>query len=355
MFARYLATLRRVLVIPVASVTLLSACQEASPPPAPEVSRPVPIFEVGGSDFASGLRFPGRVRAEQRAELAFNIPGRIVEFAAKEGDSLPAGALIARLDPASFETQLSAARAEFDKARTDYARVREIWEKSQAVAKAEVDLKRTAMEVARSRYAAAKQDAEDTRLTAPFDGVIARRYVENFQNVQAKEPVVSLQNVNQLEIVIHVPERVMRSEPRRAAGYARFDDIPGQRFPVELKTYSAEADPQTQTYEVVLALTTPQDVSILPGMSAEVVPGDPIVNNNPSSVSAPLKAVGAGPDGRPQVWVVQPDTDRVTARAVEVGPVQGSDVVILDGLQVGERIVTAGLGHLREGMLVRPL
>lgn len=338
-----------------ASAALLSGCQEAPPPSSPEMSRPVAILEIAGTASTSGLRFPGRVQATQRAELAFNVPGRIVEFPAEEGDTLSAGALIARLDPTIFETRLSAARAEFDKARTDYNRVREIWEKSKAVARAEVDQKRTAMEVARSRFAAAKQDAQDTRLTAPFDGVIARRHVENFQNVQAKEPIVSLQNVDELEIVIHVPERIMRSEPRRAAGYAQFDDIPGRRFPVRLKSFSTEADPQTQTYEVVLGLTRPQDVTILPGMSVEVLPGDAADNEAPSSVAIPLKAVAAGPDGTPRVWVVDPDTDRVAARAVSVGAVQGSDIIVLDGLRVGERIVTAGLGHLREGMWVRPL
>ena len=69
----------------------------------------------------------------------------------------------------------------------------------------------------------------------------------------------------------------------------------------------------------------------------------------------PLKAIATGPDGDPRVWVVDPDSSRVTSRPVSVGTVQGSNIIVLDGLQVGERIVTAGLAHLREGMLVRPL
>jgi multidrug efflux system membrane fusion protein len=355
MFSPHRAIFMGTLILLSANAALLSGCQKAPPASQAEVSRPVPILEIAGTTSTSGLRFPGRVQATQRAELAFNVPGQVVEFPAEEGETLSAGALIARLDPATFDTRLSAARAEFDKARADYNRVREIWDKSKAVARAEVDQKRTAMEVARSSFAAAKQDAEDTRLTAPFDGVIARRHVENFQNVQAKEPIVSLQNVDELEIVIHVPERVMRSAPRRAAGYAQFDDVPGRRFPVSLKSYSTEADPQTQTYEVVLRLTRPQDVTILPGMSAEVLPGDIPENGVLSSVAVPLNAIAAGPDGTPRVWVVDPDTDRVAVRTVSVGRVQGSDIIVLDGLEIGERIVTAGLGHLREGMWVRPL
>jgi RND family efflux transporter MFP subunit len=334
----------------------LSGCQDQAPSSAVvEVSRPVEILEVTDAELPSGLRFPGRVRAVQRAELAFDVPGKLVELPVTEGERLSAGALIARLDPAGFETRLAAAQAELEKARSDYERVRKLWEKSQAVARAEVDQKRTAMEVARSAFASARKDLDDTRLTAPFDGVVVRRHVENFQTVQAKEPVVSLQNVDELEIVIHVPERVVRAEPRRAAGNAVFADLPDRRFPVTLKSFAAEADPQTQTYEVVLGLAQPADVRVLPGMSVEVLPEAAAAGAEPGGVLIPLKAVVAGPDGNTSVWVLDPETSRVSARRIEVGPVSGDAILVHGGLEAGERIVTAGVHHLREGMLVRPL
>lgn len=334
----------------------LAGCQDAAPPPAAEISRPVLMQELTSGAAVSGLRFPGRVRAVQRAELAFNVPGQIIEFPAREGTRLAAGALVARLDPTSYEVRLAAARAEFEKAETDYQRVRKIWEQSQAVARAEVDQKRTAMEVARSTYAAARKEFEDTRLKAPFAGVIARRFVENFQNVQAKEVVASLQNLDQMEIVIHVPERIVRAEPRRAAGYASFEGMAGERIPVTLKTFSAEADPQTQTYEVVLGFSPPAGAAILPGMPVEVFPDEAAGDGaGPGELLVPLAAVLAGADGVPSVWVVDPDSSRVNRRPVAVGAVRGSDIVILEGLAPGERIVTAGVHHLRDGMLVRPL
>ena len=335
------------------AVMILTGCEGEPAPPAEEVVRPAEIFEIPATDIASGLRFPGRVRAVQRAELAFNVPGEIVEFPVNEGQKVESGALIARLDPTAYQVRLDAARAEFEKARTDYERVKKIWDQSQAVPRAEVDQKRTALEVARSGYAAARKDVEDTRLTAPFAGVIARRHVENFRNVQAKEPIVSLQDIDDLEIVIHVPERVVSSEPRRAAGYATIEGWPDLRLPVTLKSFATEADRQTQTYEVVLSLTSQQGVTILPGMSAEVFPAPGA--GTAGSVAIPLKAVITGPDGAPMVWVVDPETSRVSPRAIEVGTMRGGSIVVLDGLQPGERIVTAGVHHLRDGMLVRPL
>jgi RND family efflux transporter MFP subunit len=337
-----------------AALVLLAGCQQAPPPETAEFSRPAEILEVGGGAQTSGLRFPGRVRAVQRAELAFNVPGQIIELPVKEGQKLAAGDLIARLDPANFEVRLASARAEFDKARTDYERVRKIWEQSQAVAEAEVDQKRTAMEVARASFDTARKDLEDTRLTAPFDGTVTRRHVENFSNVQAKQAVVSLQNPQDLEIVINVPERVVRNEPSRVNGYASFEGMPDLRIPVTLKAFSAEADPQTQTYEAVLGLDKPSGMTILPGMSAEVF-AQGGAGEADTALAIPLKAVFAGPDGRPHVWVVDPDSARVSQRAIETGAVQGGDILVSAGLSAGERIVTAGVSQLREGMLVRPL
>jgi membrane fusion protein, multidrug efflux system len=332
----------------------LAGCNKPAPPPPPaEVSRPVPILEIASTTAASGLRFPGRIRAVQRAELAFNAPGQVIEFPAQEGQRLAAGELIARLDPATFATRLAATRAEFEKAEADFTRVSRIWEQTQAVARAEVDQKRTAMEVARSRYAAARKEFDDTRLVAPFAGVISRRHVENFQNVQAKEPVASLQNLAEMEIVTHVPERIVRVEPRRAAGFAILEGMPDRPFPVTLKSFATEADSQTQTYEVVLGFTPPEGMAVLPGMPAEVFP-DPAATG-PGEILVPLAAVLGAADGAPSVWLFDPATSRVSRRPVEVGAVRGSDITVVEGLAPGDRIVFAGVHHLRDGMLVRPL
>jgi RND family efflux transporter MFP subunit len=343
----------------------LAGCEQPAPPPSEptDVSRPAQILEVTAATLGSDLRFPGRVRAVQRVELAFNVPGQIVELPVAEGEAVKAGALLARLDPAAYQTALDVAQAELDAATAEYERVRRLWEQSQAVARAEVERKRTAMDVARSRFAAAQKDLADTRLTAPFAGIVARRLADNFQNVQAKEPIVSLQNPDALEIVIHVPERVVRGEPRRAAGFAVFDDLPERRLPVTLKSFATEADPQTQTYEVVLGLTPPPDLRVLPGMGVAVLPDTAALTDvegedaadGAAPVLVPVGAVVAAADGTPTVWVVDPESGQVSRRNIETGALRGADVTVLSGLATGERIVTAGVHSLREGMRVHPL
>jgi RND family efflux transporter MFP subunit len=320
-----------------------------------EVSRPVPMIIVTTSDQTSNLRFPGRVRAAQRADLAFNVAGQVIELPAEEGQLIEKGELVARLDDANYRIQMRSSLAKYNKARTDYSRVEQLWQRSQAVAKAEVDKQRTAMDVAQADYALAKKDFDDTRLVAPFSGVVTKRYVENFSNVQDKEAIVSLQDLNNLEIVINVPERIVRNTPKQLAGYAVFADQPELLLPVTLKTFSSDSDKQTQSYEVVVALEPGYKLKILPGMSVDIVPQQMLEGLGAGLVKVPLQAIYSSAENITGVWLVNPETSRVTLQAVELGEVLGSDVVVTKGLVGGEQIVTAGVSQLREAMLVRPL
>ena len=334
----------------------LTGCGEGETVVEPaEVARPVPMMLVGGSDQTSSVRFPGRVRAAQRADLAFNVPGQVIELPVEEGQLIEKGELVARLDDANYKIQMRSALAKYNKARTDYSRVEQLWQRSQAIAKAEVDKQRTAMDVAQADYALTKKDFDDTRLVAPFTGVITKRYVENFSNVQDKEAIVSLQDLKNLEIVINVPERVVRNSPKQVAGYAVFADQPELLLPVTLKSFSAESDSQTQTYEVVLALDPGYEIQVLPGMSVDIVPQQALAGLNTGEVKVPLKAIFSNAEGVTGVWVFDQKTARVSLQPVELGRVQGTDVVVLKGLDGGEHIITAGVSQLREAMLVRPL
>lgn len=334
----------------------LSGCADDEAVDEPvEVSRPVPMIVVDTSDKTSSLRFPGRVRAAQRADLAFNVPGQVIELPVEEGQLVQKNELVAHLDDANYRIQMRSALARYNKERTDYSRVNSLWKRSQAIAKTEVDRQRTAMEVAQADYALAKKDFDDTRLIAPFTGVVTKRYVENFSNVKDKESIVSLQDLNNLEIVINVPERVVRNTPKQMAGYAIFADQPEQLLPVTLKSFSSESDRQTQSYEVVLALEPGYELTVLPGMSVEIVPQQTLGGLANGHVMVPLKSIYSSADGVTGVWVFDPETSRVSLQTLELGDVLGADVVVINGLAGGEQIVTAGVSQLREAMLVRPL
>jgi RND family efflux transporter MFP subunit len=123
---------------------------------------------------------------------------------------------------------------------------------------------------------------------------------------------------------------------------------------LQLKEYATKADPQTQTYQVVLQMPQPEGINILPGMTASVVVSTSGDVKEDGSIVIPAIAVLADPSGKNYVWVVEPQNMTVHKRDVSVGQLTGSENInILEGLEGGEKIVVAGVLKLQEGMQVR--
>ena len=332
---------------------LLLACDK--PPPTTETPiRPAMIIQLGGeNDSLLSERFPGRVRAEKRAELSFNVPGFLDQFDLREGTRVKSGQEIARLDASVFAAKVNSAQAEFERAQKDLARYQRLWESEQAVARSEVDDRRSRLEVARTNLAAAQQELDNTIIRAPFDGVLVRRRVEAFSNVQGKQVIADLQDLRRLEVVIHVPERIFRSQRPRASAVAIFSGQEKQPVKLKLKSFASEADPQTQSYEVVLGIEQiPAGLSVLPGMSATVVPAL-LDSAEQKALWIPLTAI-AGRGDEKAVWVVDAQGS-VQQRPIQSAEIREGNIRVTAGLTAGEHIVAAGVSALRDGMKVRPL
>jgi RND family efflux transporter MFP subunit len=203
----------------------------------------------------------------------------------------------------------------------------------------------------------AKNKLKYTYLRAPFDGVIARRYVDNFQEVRMKQPVVTLDDLSSVEILVDVPENLMAViRAGEAEGVAEFPSNPGKQYPVTLKEFATRADPTTQTYQVVLTMPAPDDIRVLPGMTASVSGKEAVRDTAAEHIVIPAIAVFADESGKSNVWVVDPETMKVAERPVETGELTGSaSIQILKGLNPGDQIAVTGVAQLREGMQVRDL
>ncbi|MGD9632469.1 MAG: efflux RND transporter periplasmic adaptor subunit [Pirellulales bacterium] len=398
---------------------LAIGCTPQSPPSSNAV-RPVKTMVVTAGGDERVRSFPGTVEASRRVELAFQVPGLLTELPVKEGQKVAKGDLIARLRQDEFQARLTQLQGQLDRARATLAALQagerpeeRLRRESQvraanarlANARAELDRAKrlvdtrvipraefeqieTAYRVAQEEHQAAIQLAEkgtvgreeeimaqeaevrglegrvveaniqlaDSTLTAPYDGVIARRFVEQGQNVRAKDPIVRFQDVDEVEIVVDVPENVMAADIDRAdivEMLAELSGAPGLTFPVEIREVAQVADPTTQTFKVRTAMRAPEGVRVLPGMTATVTATYKRASVLGERIIVPASAV-AERDGRQIVWLVGSD-GKVEPRAVKVGAASGGDVEITAGLAAGDRIATAGLSFLRKGMQVRDL
>ncbi|WP_282078485.1 efflux RND transporter periplasmic adaptor subunit [Epibacterium ulvae] len=202
----------------------------------------------------------------------------------------------------------------------------------------------------------AAQDAlSDTILVAPFDGIIARRDIENFSNVQAGQSIVLLQGLDVVHLAFDIPgpdvTQLTRNGPDTISNMAFFDALPGQEFEAEIVEFSVQADSATQTYRGRVAVVVPENAVILPGMVASVVAS---TEGAGAQVFAPLSSIASKPNGDPFVWVVNGD-GLVSEQTVKLGEASGADVVITDGLSAGDVVIAAGVSQIVDGTTVRPI
>ncbi len=312
------------------------------------------LTEIVKQQANTDLSFNGVVRSAQRADLSFQVSGRVDHIFVNEGDRVTKGQLLAKLDPKDAQTVFAAAQLELSDASKAYQRGKAIYESSQAISKSDLDKLIVRFDLARNRVNEAKNKLAYTQLVAPFDGIIGRKLIDNHVQVQANNPVLTLHNIDNLEVVINITDSVMMSGMTCNKGVAEINNNPDLLLPLSLRTFSTQADPITQTYSVVLGITDTRGINILPGMAVKVSPdlkACPQENRNP--IIVPLTAVVPDNKSKQFVWVVNKD-NTVAKRYINVGKVNKNCITVVNGLSVGERIVIAGVSKLKPGMEVRP-
>lgn len=337
----------------------LVGCSEPPVEKAP-VIRPVKIHTIGSLEPTAMREFPGTIRAFQTAEMGFEVAGRITEFLVREGDEVEEGAPLARLDAADYTQELNVAQANLKKAEADLARSRSIQkEDAGAISKEEVEEHERIVDVEKAKLKIAQKAVDDTELKADFSGVMARKLVEDFANVLAKEPVLILQDNSILEVEVAVPERdIVRRKnetdtkeeiSERLQAKVIVSSLPDREFPATIKELATTADPVTRTFSLKLNFENPEDVNILPGMTARVR----VVIDPESAWSVPVTAAQANAEEQPYVWKVDPKSMTVSQAPVSLGPLTGDRVLLTDGVQDGDQVAISGVTSLRESMQVR--
>ncbi len=333
---------------------VLTSC-DSKPPEKVEVIRPIPAMKVGEIQKVSGRKFPGKAKATQEVNLAFDVGGKLIERPVDIGDSVKKGDVIARLNPRDFKAKVKSTKAEVKKAKQNFERGKELIKKG-FISQREYDRLEAAVDVAEADLDVAQKALSDSVLKAPFDGHISNLYVENYQAVLSKKIIARLLDTSQIEMVVQVPENLISKVSYMEDIQVTFDSFPDTALAATIKEVSNEASQTTRTYPVTLIMQQVDGIEILPGMAGSasgtlVMPG---ADEGLEQLVVPIQAVFT-PDTKKQdhVWVINEKTGKVRLRAVQTGQLTQFGIQIVDGLQTGEWIAIAGIHTLREDQTVR--
>ena len=332
----------------------------ATAPAKEEMVQPIPTARAISYKPKQSFTFPGKVKAARRAELSFQIPGQIEILNILEGQKVKKGALLASIDRKNHLYAVQAARARYQALEQAFHRASQLYQ-DKVISKAEFDTALAAHDVARAELAIKEKTLDDSRLTAPFDGLVSRRYVEKKEHVNKGEPILLLQDVSGIEVEVQLPEQLVAQGGADILDQlnVRFDADPEFAFPASTMELRLESNRETRTYALVIRLPSPANMNILPGMTATVSgivkQSEGNVISHPSSVLVPVEAVTFDPDGAPYVWIVEPQRQKAKKQQVIIGPMHDNTIEVSHGIHADDLVAIAGLHTLNETTRVRPM
>jgi RND family efflux transporter MFP subunit len=341
------------------SLLLLVACG-ARVETAPEV-RVVRSMVLGGPGAASALTFTAEIRARFETDLAFQVGGKLATRLVDTGARVRRGDALARIDDQDLRTASDAARAavaaaqaQLERARSDEGRFRDLLERGLTTRSnylAQQTNTRTAQsqfEQAQSELQLRTQQLGYATLRADRDGVITRTTQNPGAVVSAGQPIVTLAQASELEVVFDVAENQV--DLVRAAKQVSVRWLDGDEPPIVamIREVAPSADPQTRTYRVRASLmSTPPGLKL--GMIVTAVTS--VDDGAKTALTVPPTALFQH-EGGPALWIIGADS-MVELRPVKVARYDSDRVLIESGVKSGERVVTAGVNRLAVGTQVR--
>jgi RND family efflux transporter MFP subunit len=348
-------------------LSLLTACNEPPPPPV-ETVRAIKTTTV--SEPASGKmrRFSGVVEAADTSNISFEVPGNVQAVNVTVGERVSKGQALAVLDDRTYQLNVEAAEAGVASAEVTVSDALQDLQRQQRIAAQDRGaITERSMEQAEAAYASARQnlsyntsrlnlakrDLERTTLYAPFDGVIAERQVEPFEEVNRGQKLFVLYVEGVMEAAISIPESEIDQVFLGLHAEVRFPAIAGQvntGIVSEISTVAGTAN----AFPVRVAIEADADnARIRPGITAEVV----LLLGGDEGDESYLIPVGAlspgGADGTNYVFVYDAESSTVRRAVIEDAGIRDSDIVVTSGLKAGDIIAVAGVSFLRDGQKVR--
>jgi multidrug efflux system membrane fusion protein len=339
-------------------VSVLIACSKTEAPQEP--LRAVKVVTVAGSNLNVEGVYSAEIRARVESRLGFQVGGKLLQRPVEPGQRVSAGQLLAQVDARDYQlaaqsaqAQLSAAQSQRDLAAAEYKRF-ETLKAQNFISGAELERRETALKAADATLNQAKAQAQAqsnqasyASLSASHSGVVTAVDGEVGQVVSAGQPIVRLAHDGPRDAVFAVSEQMVMGlklgQPMQATLLST-----GQILNGKVRELAASADPVTRTFAVKLSLA---DSSHLPlGVTVNVNAGQ-MAGSAPLVIKLPTSALRQ--EGQSTVvWVLDEATMTVNTQAVQLGIVDGNEVVILSGLKPGQKVVSAGVHVLAPGQKV---
>lgn len=328
---------------------VVASCRRATPPL--EISQLVKTAQVQGYDGESSTTYPGKIKAASDVQLAFRVAGPILRFHAEVGESVRKGQVLAEIDPRDYKLQFDATKAEYEQVTGESDRVIELYHRK-SVPLNDYDKAVAAKQRIASLYQAHLNALNDTKLKAPFDGYVQKKFFDAHEIVNQGTPVLSMINNAYFEVNIDIPSSDFIRRESFDGFYCEADVFPGVKIPLELLDMTRQAN-YNQLFKLRFRMTPEQPLNLAAGMSVSVTIR--FTTDEAGLSIVPISSLFQK-EGQSFVWVYDTTGETVKMSPVEMVELhKDGQVIVKSSLPSGAIIVSAGVNNLKEGQKVRQL
>lgn len=354
------------LLILIFVVTFFYGCEQNKVNEEPRL-RSVKYQQIKTTSEGSTRTFSGLAKGSQEANLSFKIAGTIASLPVKVGSQLKAGQLIARLDDSQYALQVQQAQATLAQATAAqrnataaFERLKGLYENNNA-SRNDLDAARATSDSNSAQVRAARKSLELARLNLSYTQLkskglcnVAEVNVENNENISSGQSIVKVSCGQQMNVEIAVPGRYVALVKTNMTAAVTFSNLPGKKFTATVSEVSVASNGGA-TFPVTLILeNNPKDLRS--GMIAEVSFIFNTHDSNDSVIVIPAIAVAEDMQGR-FVYIVEPtetaNVGLIKRRPVAVKELTANGLEITQGLKADDKVVTAGITVIRDGLKVR--
>ncbi len=321
---------------------------EASTPSAAErdAAAPVPVETTlaDRGDIYATYVATSTMASDTDAPVPARVDGDVVEIVVEEGDIVATGDVLARLDGERLRLEMLAAKANLERVRGEYERLKDLYERD-LVSAAMYDGLRYDVEALEATYRLAKLNYEYAAIRAPISGVVSERGIKLGQNVAAGDVTFRITDTSELLAHLQIPQTELSKFQTGHTATLRVDSMPGAEFDAAIVRISPTIDTRNGTFRAT-AIVDNGDGLLAPGMFARFTIA---YEKHEDVVIIPSRALVVE-DSEVSVYVVADGA--VDKRIIETGVQSNGRVEVLQGLAGNEEIVVVGQSSLREGSKV---
>jgi len=304
------------------------------------------------TNLVNDYEFPATVSAVKSVDLKFEVSGRLIFERLIEGSDVKKGQVLAKIDPAPFQRKVEESRIRHEDAQRNLKRIKDVFEKNVA-SQRDYDEAKSQFSITKIALENAEQDLSYSIIRSPFDAVIGARYIENDSLIRTGDSLANLQDRSELYFTFEVPERIMTANAgnRDLKATAHIIGQEDKVFNIHYVEHKTTPDPITQTYGVTFGLSGEVTKLFYPGSRAIVN----IKQNNSHSqgLMIPLSALMGNSDSGFSVWRFNQAENSITQVKVDISQLKGDYALVSMGLNSGDKVVSAAVGQMREGLIVR--